>query len=351
MATTTELTGNFSKNYYVPFYWCKRVNLEDLKEYFTEIQNSSIHILDYGRNHNKEILTKRTKIVEWLQFVCKNLNFKNETVFKAIHLFDLYMSKVKRDSTSLGEIQLSAVACLNLACKLEEINCNYMSFLKEHLLDDEKNQYTYTLKDLANKETEILRVLNYKLSSPTIYQFNNVFMQIAISEIIKFYTKINAEKNNFPPLNFLIVQLINCNDIILKNYSTMKESVFTDVMSSGLICFKATILVLSYLMGVDMSFINELINRNIKVLIKDLEFLQRAEIIAFNFFTYLVNENKFSLFSELRNEQETASNSKYASRKNSNEEEKEIFVEGRKFSNNSATNSVYSNSNSKTAIY
>jgi len=119
------------------------------------------------------------------------------------------------DVENMNEIQLSAVACLNLACKLEEINCNYMSFLKEHLLDDAKNQSysAYTLKDLSKKETEILRVLKYKLSSPTIYDFNNIFLQIAITETIKFYTKTDAENNNYPPLNFLIVQLINCNDI------------------------------------------------------------------------------------------------------------------------------------------
>jgi len=124
----------------------------------------------------------------------------------------------------------------------------------------------------------------------------------------------------------------------------MKESVFTNNMSSGLICFKATILVVSYLIGIDMSFINELINRNIRSLIKDQDFLQRAEIIAFNFFTYMVNENKFFLFTDNENMdnkvigQDSATNTRGSTRKNSNEESKEMFVERRNVYNSESTN-------------
>jgi len=309
--------------------------MEELKEYFTNFTHDSLDIFDYGKNHDKDTLNKRTKIVEWMLFVCKNLNFKNETAFKSVQIFDLYMSKVNRKivTDNINDMQLSAVACLNLGCKLEEINCNYMSFLKEHLLDDIKNEKgsIYTLKDLARKEAEILTVLKYKLSSPSFYQFNNIFLQIAVQETVKFYSANakSVEASNFPALNVLMFQLINCNDMITKHYTTMKESVFTSNMNSGLICFKTSLLVLSYFLGIDLTALNAAINKSIRMLIKDSQFLQKSDIIAFNLFTIMLQGQKFaSLVPRVSSNGNSINNGN-----TKREESKEYFEEKRNTSN------------------
>ena len=52
-------------------------------------------------------------------------------------------------------LSLIAIACLSLATKLEEINCNYISFLNEKVLNSPNSQI-FTNKDLTNMEFKIL---------------------------------------------------------------------------------------------------------------------------------------------------------------------------------------------------
>lgn len=291
------ITYPISKRFYIPFYWKVNTCYEELHDYFKNIYSSQVTIQSFYKNHQKQILSLRRKVVQWIFHVSKNLNLKNETVFKTIQLFDQYLSNAGRskscsDNFSNPEDQgnliqtlhfISAV-CLNLACKLKEINCNYLQFFNNNLFD--KNSH-YTHKDFVEKEKEILKVLKYKLDTPNFYDFNTALLQIAISEFSK---KAQNEINY--DMSFFIAQLINSNEYITKYFMDFKESAFISPLNSGLICFKATILAFSYMMGVDMSSVNMVIDGHIKFLNFEQSLLEENNNFSYNVFSYILKQKK-----------------------------------------------------------
>lgn len=132
-------------------------------------------------NYPAELLTQRNTIVNWLIFLCNKFSFKLETFYRSITLFDLYVSKAFLNKQfSFYEIKLTSIACLSLATKLEEINCNFIQFFTENVLNSQ-NEEIYSKKDLVLKEIEILKVLNFKTNQSTSFQFLTVYQQICFN--------------------------------------------------------------------------------------------------------------------------------------------------------------------------
>ena len=73
------------------------------------------------QSYPEELIPVRTQIVDWLIFLCHNLSFKTETLFRAISIFDLYISR-QNSSISFYEVKLVAIASLSISTKIEEIN-------------------------------------------------------------------------------------------------------------------------------------------------------------------------------------------------------------------------------------
>lgn len=297
-----ENPSPIKKDYLIPMYWHQKVDMKELYQYFSIINSEQILISEYGLNDSMEMFKKRFQIVEWLFFVCKNLNLKNETAFSAVHLFDLFMSHIYYviNAQNRSRLLMIAVACLNLACKLEEINCNYIKFFLNNLLNDTKkpNGESFSLKDITDQEMEILKTIKFRLETPNFYKFNNVFLQIGIREFLKFYSKSELQKfnTNLPQIGFLKKNFLNCNDTICKAYSAIKESALTSPLSAGIVCFRATMLALSYFLAVDLEQVNESIDSILNHFIYDYEFLERSRVVSFNLFDFLCQKNKFSAF-------------------------------------------------------
>lgn len=148
----------------------------------------------------------RTNMVNWLKFLCKTLNFNNQTLFRVVSILDQYISKISKkeiEEMTQEKLNLITIACLSLSTKLEEINCNYISFLNEKVLNS-KDKKIFDNKDLTNMEFEILKTLKYKILYSTPLDFNDIYLEI-ISNLLK---KIIAYifKKFFLPLE--IFQLI-----------------------------------------------------------------------------------------------------------------------------------------------
>jgi hypothetical protein len=67
-------------------------------------------------------------------------------------------------------MNLITVGCLSLGTKLEEINCNYVKFFTDKVLNLPDCQI-FSVKDLTNMEMRILKKLNYKTLYTTSYDF------------------------------------------------------------------------------------------------------------------------------------------------------------------------------------
>jgi hypothetical protein len=272
---------NFNNSPLPPLDWHTKVDVAELQDYFTNIRKSQVILKPFeveresDQNLLKEVFQRRLKVVGYLQLLCTSYGFRNETFFKSLQLFDTYMYKLvakilsakkmmrERDrekdheikhivepaqnefSEFFGSLILYAVLCLSLACKLEEVNCNYLPFFNDNLL---KGKFNFTVQQLNLKETEILKKFNFKVSMPTLFQFNNTFVQLVIHEIFssedKFYSDMLYEKENCnlfanscgansvtygtPPFDkHKVAQLLlQVNDQFVKNYTELPECIF-----------------------------------------------------------------------------------------------------------------------------
>ena len=79
----------------------------------------------------------RNNMVKWLLFLCDTLNFNTQTLFRSVIIFDKFISSsniMYGEDFTQEKLNLITIACLSLGTKLEEINCNYVSFFTEKVL-------------------------------------------------------------------------------------------------------------------------------------------------------------------------------------------------------------------------
>ena len=154
-------------------------NLSDLREIFTNLKEDEASPI----NPSEYIISidgARTNMVNWLSLLCGKLNFSDQALFRSVSIFDQYISKMTMDEASELDQQylnLITIACLSLATKLEEINCNYISFLNEKVLNSPNSQI-FTNKDLTNMEFKILKTLNYNTMYSTPLDFIEIYLEI-----------------------------------------------------------------------------------------------------------------------------------------------------------------------------
>ena len=167
-------------------------NLSDLKETFTNLKDDEASPI----NPSEYIISiegARSSMVNWLLFLCGKLNFSDQTLFRSVSIFDQYISKMTMDEASELDQQylnLITIACLSLATKLEEINCNYISFLNEKVLNSPNSQI-FTNKDLTNMEFKILKTLNYNTMYSTPLDFIEIYLEIFSNVLGSNNTMIN----------------------------------------------------------------------------------------------------------------------------------------------------------------
>ena len=157
------------------------IDLSDLKETFSNFKEDEA----LPKNPSEYLLSidgARASMVDWLSFLCSKLNFSDQTLFRSVSIFDEYISKLTIDDASQINQQylnLITIACLSLATKLEEINCNYISFLNEKVLNT-PNTKIFTNNDLTNMEFQILKELYLKFQQLLILLFLYIYQ-------IKYY--------------------------------------------------------------------------------------------------------------------------------------------------------------------
>jgi len=287
-----EKMGN---KFFVPLKWSENVDLNEILDYVINLKLNQISIKNFNNlsieeasllidqriPSVREIIEERVKIVDWLIKICKKFNLKNETLFKAISLIDYYLSKSSKKILRIEEIHFIGVICLNIACKFEEINCNYLIYFKENLLE----KGIYEKDDLIKMEIEILKTLQFKINIPNFYQFNNSLMQIAINNL--FNNNDGAEiKDNLKIQKFLN-ELLKQNEIVTKKFAILKESIFSSALNSGIVCFKMTLISLKLNCDIDTTKMNDLVDGMFLSKMFKADYIQRCEIVASNLYNVL----------------------------------------------------------------
>lgn len=187
--------------------------LSDLKDNIINLKEQEAKPI----NPNEYILSidgARSNMINWLSFLCNKLNFNDQTLFRSVALFDQFFSRIHpEEAFNLDQqyLNLITIACLSLATKLEEINCNYISFLNEKVLNS-PNSKKFTNKDLTQMELKILQTLKFKTLYSTPLDFLEIYLEIFrnISNEIDSQSflnikalSINLMKNNINNIMYL----------------------------------------------------------------------------------------------------------------------------------------------------
>jgi hypothetical protein len=202
-------------------------NLTNLKEIFTNLKEEEAKPIDPTK-YILSIDVARTNMFNWLSFLCSKLNFSDQTLFRSISLFDQYFSRISPEQAiNLDQLNLNliTIACLSLSTKLEEINCNYISFLNEKVLNS-PNSKIFTNKDLTQMEFQILKTLKFKTLYSTPLDFLEIYLEIFRNIIVQVNSNIDSQI--FSQIKTLSINLMksNINNIM---YLTNTSSNFANL--------------------------------------------------------------------------------------------------------------------------
>ena len=187
-------------------------NINQISEFIQDLDNYKkkepkiIEPINYPISLSKE----RYQIINWLIFLCDNLNFSIQTLYRTVIIFEQYLSKLNNCNLTQEKLNLIAISSLSLGTKLEEINCNYTSFFTENILNSPQYKI-YKKEDLTKMEFEILKKLNFKTSYSTAIDFSNIYLKI-----FSLYCKDNQFLiDNFKKVNENILKKLLLNDMII----------------------------------------------------------------------------------------------------------------------------------------
>ena len=176
--------------------------INELRESFQNFKQKEPSIIE-PINYPISLRETRVQLINWLIFLCDNLNFSLQTLFRSVIIFDQFISKNNKVPLNQEKLNLIAISSLSLGTKLEEINCNYTSFFTEKVLNSPQCEI-YKKSDLTRMEFEILKKLNFKTLYSSAIDFSLIYL-----EIFKFY----CNRNQFLYENFKQVY-----EAQLKNY-------------------------------------------------------------------------------------------------------------------------------------
>lgn len=190
-------------------------NLSKIEENFSNLkeeESAPINPLEYKIS----IQDSRSLIINWISFLCSKLNFSNHTLFRCISIFDQYISKMPLEEAQIIDknyLSLIAIACLSLSTKLEEINCNYVNFLNEKVLNS-PNSKIFTNKDLTQMEFTILKTLKYNTMYSTPLDFIEIYLEIFINVLGSNNSIINPQIINNIKMFSINLMKSNINNVM-----------------------------------------------------------------------------------------------------------------------------------------
>ena len=154
--------------------------LNEFRSTFTSLKEDEPSNINIKSNELFENET-RNNMVKWLVFLCDTLNFNFQTLNRAIIIFDKYISisdLLENEDLTQEKMNLITVGCLSLGTKLEEINCNYVKFFTDKVLNLPDCQI-FSIKDLTQMEMTILKKLKFKTLYSTAYDFLLFYLELA----------------------------------------------------------------------------------------------------------------------------------------------------------------------------
>lgn len=140
------------------------IYINDIENYLHKLERvPDLRPLPNYMDFQRDIDTdKRAILINWLVEVSDEYELQSETLFICTNIIDRFLSQM---SISTSNFQLLGVAAMFIASKYEEIYPPYLHQFVE-VTDD-----TYSGQQIRHMEQEILKVLNFRISLPTVTFF------------------------------------------------------------------------------------------------------------------------------------------------------------------------------------
>ena len=107
----------------------------------------------------------RSKLIEWMITFCKNLNFSRNVMYCAVSLLDRSLFQLRSNE---DKFQLLGATCVFISTKM--LNTQLLPLRK--FVEECAN--AYTTNDFLQCESDILQVVNYDVSVPTVADFLDI---------------------------------------------------------------------------------------------------------------------------------------------------------------------------------
>lgn len=149
---------------------CVAAYVQDMMAHWRDNEQRACVEPDY-MIFQKEINPKmRAILIDWMALVCTKSKVQPEVIYLAVNILDRYLALKQ---TTKRELQLVGTAALFIASKYEEVYCVAVDDLV-YLCDG-----AYSIIEIYEMETRILKALNYQISLPTVWHFLLRFLNAA----------------------------------------------------------------------------------------------------------------------------------------------------------------------------
>ena len=203
---------------------------QSISNHLSNLINSQERISSYT-SLQRSLLPIRGNIIDWLLDVTDRMKVAQETFFKAIILFDKYISKLTHEITNPPQIHFIAVICFFIAYKFEETSVMILDFVITKLLHSK-----YSKKEIVTQETQILITLNFRLNFPSLNTFAKIIIEkIKISNLHINQSQQPSKQNNQNEQCFILK--LDC----IFNFVN-KISLFVDEFIFEINCFNITLI-------------------------------------------------------------------------------------------------------------
>jgi hypothetical protein len=174
-----------------------------LRTAIKEEQGLSISCDRFCAIQDEMIPQHRETVVKWLTQLNHRFKFSSDTLSNALMTFDLVSMRI---GIPKSQIQIYAVGCYCLAIKADTRTCP---------TSEQLNAMTgigITTAQMAEKETEILRILEFRLSYPTIKFYTRIYLDAlkpvrTVSDVVNLFVEIGMSKFAFLDFRQSIVAL------------------------------------------------------------------------------------------------------------------------------------------------
>ena len=112
-------------------------------------------------------------MIDWIIEVLSLFKQQNKTIFRAIHLLDLFL-KCEKKSRSVQELHLLGIICMFVASKLCEVKPLPIARVVN---DIAKNKFTK--ETILTQEQELMETINFKLNYSTIFCYSSCIFRIS----------------------------------------------------------------------------------------------------------------------------------------------------------------------------